>query len=206
MAFCPHCGKPTQPGTSFCSACGRSLPATAQPAPGMALDPSAPPPAAAPPPFAPAAPYGATAMPAASVRPVGVTIIGVVAIIMGAGAAMVALAMIFFGVMGAAWMEAFAGSYWPMEVPQSMLLAMMMIGALFVAGFAALAIAAGVGSLQGKEWAWMLTLVVMGLNGLRGLGEIASRDYSGVLTVIISILVIVYYFQPDVKKWFGRPA
>lgn len=200
MAFCPHCGKPTTSGTSFCPACGRALPEVGSPPPVAPL-PAAPPPAYAPGPTLPSPPA-----PGQGVRPVGVTIIGVVTIVLGAAAAIGAVFLLLFSMMGAAWSNVFAEEPWGFwaEMGAGAFMVLALIGAIFVAAFAALAIAAGVGSLKGRPWAWMLTIVVAVLMGLNGLGDVAMQDVGGALGVLVAIVVVVYYFQPDVKAWFGK--
>lgn len=199
MAFCPQCGKPVESGAAFCTACGHAL----APPPAMSA------PAATVPAPAPYAAPVVPAAPAARVRPIGVTIIGIVSIIAGAFLALGAVAVLMFALFGASMMQAFGDEMWPFEVGGAFIAFFAVIALLFIAAFAGLAFAAGFGSLQGRSWAWGLTIVLMGLNALNGLGELAGgiRDgtfLSGVLTLAVSGLVVWYYFQPDVKAWFGR--
>lgn len=188
MSFCPQCGKPTAPGASFCTACGATLPAGAPTTPAIA----APAPSAAP-------------QAIARVRPVGVTIIGIVLVV---GSAFFALAMLIgmmFVATGAAWWTQFSREwipYLPDFGPIAMAVVFTMM--LIAAGVAALGIATGIGVLNGRDWAWGLTLVLMALNGLSGLFDLATLEPGGVVAIAVSGLVIWYFFQPDVKRWFGR--
>lgn len=202
MAFCPRCGKPTTPGATFCAACGTALP-TAPPPIAPAATTMAPAPAMAP--------VAAYAQPRASQRPVGVTIIGAVCIVMAVLAGLAAMAIFAFAFIGGAAMAPFTGYGWPFTVGSAALAMFALVAALFVLAFGGLALAAGVGSMQGRQWAWVLTIVVMALNALRSVGDFAGgvrtgTFFSGVFGILVSGVVIWYYFQPDVQRWFGRAS
>lgn len=183
-SFCAHCGAAANPGASFCHACGTGLAAT------------------------PMAPAGATGAPFGAgqaverVRPTGVTVIGVVTVAFGAFAAMAALAvMLFFGAMGALF-----GIFLPFAAGEIGAFAGILgiVLAIVILAFAGLTLAAGIGTLRGASWAWALMIVLMALNALRGIGELAERSIGGVITIGVSALVIWYFLQPDVKRWFAR--
>lgn len=182
MAFCPHCGSPAAPGTSFCSACGRSLPGAASPAPH---------PAGA----APAAPRWPAAE-ARPPRPVGVTIVGVVLFM--ASVAMAFGALVVFA--GSQWLA----GYVPVAEARSVFTVfgpVVAMGMLLAAGLVAFA---GYGALDGRSWAWALVLVLLGLNALGALAQLAEGDVGGVLGLLVSGLVIWYFFRPEVRAWFGQ--
>lgn len=181
MAFCPHCGSPAAAGTSFCASCGRSL--AGAPAPDLARPT---PPLLAPDPARPVE------------RPVGVTIVGIVMFI---GAAFMAFGALFL-FLGSQWLA----GYVPSSVPEarSIFTVFGPLLALLVLLVAGLAVFAGVGVLQGHGWAWGLVLVLMGLNILGGLGELAMRQVDGVLTLLVSGIVIWYFLRPEVRAWFGQ--
>lgn len=187
MGYCPSCGAATNPGASFCHACGATLPQHG----------TAPPAAAAPTPAPAYAPP-----PAQRVRPVGVSIIGFVTIAFAAFTIVAGLfVMMFMGALGA-----FVGSFGfgGSGAVGSFLGALGLLAAMFVFAFAALGILVGVGVLRGSGWAWIAMIVLMGLYAMGGLFELASRDFGGIITIGISALIIWYFFQPDVKAWFGR--
>lgn len=147
-------------------------------------------------------------MPVASApapRPVGVTIIGVVTVVLGGlmafGLAFAALAVMF----GAAFFTALFGEFFaPMGAFAGVLAAFIMMILLFAALVAALVIVVGVGVLKGRGWAWGAMIVLMALNALGGLSSLAQRDVGGLFSVLVAGVVIWYFFQPDVKAWFGR--
>lgn len=198
MAFCAHCGRPLDASASFCTSCG----AATSSAPAM--EPAAL--AGAPAPAHADAHAPAHAPAPVRTRPVGVTIVGVVMLIGGAFAAMGAAALLLFGFFAGSLGAAFDASDWfPFgSLVGGAILFAMMVAALFVGAFAALGIATGVGVLKGRSWAWALTFVVMGLVGLSALGDLAQQDLGGILGLAAAGLVIWYFLQPDVKRWFSK--
>lgn len=183
MAFCPSCGSPASASASFCAKCGASL----------ATPPSGPLGSA------PAAPYLAPPPAAAPVvRPIGVTVVGIVTF--------VAAAFIAFGAL-----VLFLGSHWiasfiPVSEARGLFTVLGPLLALFVLGIAALVAATGWGLLKGHNWAWVVMLVLLGLNALGGLGEVASQRFEGVLSILVSGLVAWYFFRPEVREWFGAQS
>lgn len=193
MGACPGCGAATNPGATFCHACGATLstlPMGAPPGTSRGIPPS------------PAAPGHAAVHPSQRARPVGVTIIGFVTIVFSAFAIVAGLfVMLFFGALGAFLGIVGLGSAGPVS---GFFAALGIFLAMFVFAFAAFGIIVGVATLRGRSWAWVAMLVLMGLNALGGLSSLAQRQFSGVLTLLVSGLVVWYFFQPDVKAWFGR--
>lgn len=192
MAFCPSCGSPAATDASFCAKCGRSLAGT----PSGAAPLGAPAAIA----HAPAAPYSAPPAhayrPGAPERPIGVTIVGIVLLV---GSLFVAFgAIVLF--LGSQWLASFI----PVAEARSIFTVFGPILALFVLLLAGLVAATGWGALQGHNWAWVLVLALMGLNALGGLSELASQDFEGVITLLVSGIVIWYFFRPEVREWFDQ--
>lgn len=190
MSSCPHCGKPTTVGASFCAGCGATL-ATGTPVAA-----------------APATPAAIPAMPAAApqARPPGVTLIGI-GMLLAAGLAGVGILFILFMMFLGASIFGAMESAFPFGLFGVLGAAMAIVwlfAAIFLAAFVALGIATGLGILKGKSWAWVVTLVLAGLTGLNGIGGLASGDFEGAVGIVVAALVIWYFFQPDVKRWFGR--
>jgi len=134
-------------------------------------------------------------------RPTGITILAVLAIIGGlfslfggctvvAGGALIGAMGAQAGVNGAA-----AGG-----------------GLLSVYGIVILAIAVadivfGIGAWTLKPWAWMLGLVLQGLNVVVALVSIVAgwSTFGGqIIGLAINAVIIYYLMTPDVKKVFGR--
>ena len=55
---------------------------------------------------------------------------------------------------------------------------------------------------NGWTIAWYLGLILFAINIIMGVYRAILKDYSGVLSIIIAIIVIWYLFQPKVKTFF----
>lgn len=196
MAYCPHCGAATNPGASFCSACGTTLaPSPPSPAAGA---PAPAPPTAAPPSYA---------SPSLAQRPVGVTIVGFVMVVGSILAILGIFGAIFMAmIIGTALTDIFGGYSWFewLGFGASIAVAFLLVVALFFVAFAILVLLTGLGSLRGASWAWASTIVIMAFTGLNALASLATREAGGILGLLASAAVIWYYFRPEVKAWFKR--
>lgn len=177
---CTKCGAANVDGATTCAACGSPL---------------TPMPMAAPTHGAMAA--GAPG--AAPARPVGVTVLAVLYFI-GAGFLVLAgLAMFALGGM--------AGAMAGMPAMFGALGAMLGVVALLLA---ALAAATGWGMWTAKPWAWILALVLTGLNALSNVLNLASGDAGAIAGAVFGLaiagLIIWYLLRPEVKRYFGRAA
>ena len=77
------------------------------------------------------------------------------------------------------------------------------LGAVFlIVGILYLAV--GVGFLGGKRWAWNLGIVVSAIGIVLNVIQMIGGNYSGVLSLIISLLIIYYLMRPHVKVFFGK--
>jgi hypothetical protein len=134
-------------------------------------------------------------------RPMGITILAILGIIGGVlgilGGCSVVAGGALIGAMGAqaGVNEAAAGG-----------------GLLSVYGIVILLIAVadivfGIGAWTLKPWAWMLGLVLQGLNVVIALVSIVagwSTFGSQIIGLAINAVIIYYLMTPDVKKAFGR--
>ena len=109
-------------------------------------------------------------------RPLGVTIIAILAILGGIGSLVGGIALVaiipFLGV------------------------------ALIIIGLAYFGVAYGL--WQGLKWAWIITLIVTVIAFISGLGSIIFGNVGAVIPVIINAIIIYYLFKPNVKAYFGR--
>lgn len=139
-------------------------------------------------------------------RPVGVTIVGVMSIVAGAMMAFAGVAALLVLTAGASVAEGFASAYLPswMGAVGALVLVIALLAFLVLGGLAALTISAGVGSLRGRSWGWVLTLIVLGLIGVNALLGVADGDVTDLFGVAVAGLVGWYYFTPEVRAWFGR--
>lgn len=146
----------------------------------------------------PAADKGAPPAPAASkplVRPVGITMIGLIALFGGALAATAAFAAFLFLVLGAGLGNALGA-----------ILGVFALVLLVVSvGLGLVGLITGWGVLKGRAWARILLLVLLVLNAMGGLSAfLAGGDGAvGLVSVAVSGIVGWYLFRPEVKAWFA---
>ena len=109
-------------------------------------------------------------------RPLGVTIIAILAILGGIGSLVGGIALVaIIPFLGAA---------------------------LIIIGLAYFGVAYGL--WQGLKWAWIITLIVTVIAFISGLGSIIVGNVGAVIPVIINGIIIYYLFQPNVKAYFGK--
>jgi lysylphosphatidylglycerol synthetase-like protein (DUF2156 family) len=109
-------------------------------------------------------------------RPLGVTIIAILAILGGIGSLVGGIALVaIIPILGAA---------------------------LIIIGLAYFGVAYGL--WKGLKWAWIITLIVTVIAFISGLGSIIVGNVGAVIPVIINGIIIYYLFQPNVKAYFGR--
>lgn len=200
MPVCASCGASVSSGASFCPACGKPMP-TPPPA-AVPVAPVAAAPAAAPAALPYATPVQPAGAPAASTRPVGVTVVAILAFIGAAFSAFGALIML----VGGAVLVPLLTQWDPTGVSPSAVSVFVFIAAIAVLGFAALAAACGYGLLKGHSWAWVLTLILAVLYGLGGLFSLAERDFEGIVALAVGGGILWYFLTPEVKAYFRRPG
>ena len=115
-------------------------------------------------------------------RPLGVTIIAALQIIVGIIYIVFAFLFGAIGLMGSSDMDAMGGSF---------------VTAILV-GIAIPCFIMSWGLLKGKSWAWTITLI------LTIIGLIMSIVSLNVIGVIIDVIILYYLFRPHVKAYFGK--
>jgi uncharacterized membrane protein (DUF2068 family) len=78
---------------------------------------------------------------------------------------------------------------------------------IIVGAIAALYIALAYGTWKARPWAWMLGVVVSIIAlvfAVLGLGS--GINLSSIISVALPAIVLYFLFQPDVKRYLGRPA
>ncbi len=109
-------------------------------------------------------------------RPLGVTIIAILAILGGIGSLVGGIALVaIIPLLGAA---------------------------LIIIGLVYFGVAYGL--WQGLKWAWIITLIVTVLAFISGLGSIIVGNVGAAIPVIINAIIIYYLFRPNVKAYFGK--
>jgi hypothetical protein len=114
-------------------------------------------------------------------RPLGVTVLGVLAILAGV-----------LGIVGGAILLGSSDSLLVLLSATAVIL-----GVLYLL--------TGVGLLRGIGWAWGLGIIVSALSLARNLTEIAFGEIEyGVPGVIIAVAIIYYLARPQVRSFFTR--
>jgi hypothetical protein len=135
-------------------------------------------------------------------RPMGVTILAVLALIGG----IVGICGGLSGIVGASFLGGLAASVGASNA--TALGGMLAVYSIVALGFAVVYLLFGFGAWTLKPWAWMLGMVLSGLNIVFQLVAVISgwSTLGGVIiSIIVSGVIIYYLLTPDVKKAFGRP-
>jgi hypothetical protein len=113
-------------------------------------------------------------------RPLGVTIIAILAILGGIG-------FLFSGSAAFALLP-IAG--------------IVIGGILVIIGLAYFVMAYGL--WNGKKWAWTITLILSTIGIILGIASIAIGNVGALFQIIINAIVIYYLYRPNVKAYFGK--
>ena len=113
-------------------------------------------------------------------RPLGVTIIAILAVIGGIGSVLSGFAIMAI-------------------IP---LLGIIFGGLLIIIGLAYFVVAYGL--WKGLNWAWNITLIVSVIGIIVGLGSIVVGNIGALFHLIVNVIVIYYLYRPNVKTYFGK--
>ena len=113
-------------------------------------------------------------------RPLGVTIIAILAVIGGIGSLLSGFAVMAI-------------------IP---LLGIILGGILIIIGLAYFVVAYGL--WKGLNWAWTITLIVSAIGIIVGIGSIVVGNTAAIFHVIVNGIVIYYLYRPNVKAYFGK--
>jgi hypothetical protein len=135
-------------------------------------------PPAVPPPTAPVVPEH---------RPTGITILAVLAILSGFLQLLFALPLMGLNLMQSAGVvSSVTGGF-----------VALVLGVIWLA--------AGIGLLQLKPWAWMLGVIAVGLSVLGAIWSMFTSGFCvGFMSLILPAIVLWYLTRPHVKAAFGR--
>ncbi len=124
-------------------------------------------------------------------RPLGITILAILAIIFGAAPLFFALAT--FGVLGSEMLGATA------QLGQASLflgILSLVVGALYLAF--------GIGAWTLKPWAWTLGVWSQVLALIQACFHLFSSGRTVLVDALIAAVILYYLFRPHVKQAFGR--
>ncbi len=129
-------------------------------------------------------------------RPLGITILAVLAAISGILSLLGGVTLAALGPMMAS-MLAEQGGYGMMGVFGGMVI---IFGAfLVIIGILDLIVAWGYWTGQG--WAWVLGVILSIIGVIMGIVQITG---GGIVGLILNAIILYYLFQPHVKEYFGR--
>jgi hypothetical protein len=77
------------------------------------------------------------------------------------------------------------------------------IGAVLVA-IAIVSFIVAYGLLKGKGWAWTVTVILSIISIVLNAISIATGNIGGIVSIIISGIIIYYLYRPHVKAYFGK--
>lgn len=117
-------------------------------------------------------------------RPFGVTLIGILWIILGffillMGVTFGALISLFSGIFGIA------------------------AGAVIVL-FGLITLALGVGCFKGWAWIWTVGVLFTGINLVMAIISLLATGGVSLISLLLSVIILYYLFQPGVKTWFKK--
>jgi uncharacterized membrane protein HdeD (DUF308 family) len=77
------------------------------------------------------------------------------------------------------------------------------VGILLIAiGIASLVM--GYGLWKGRSWAWTITLILSGIGIISSAVSIAERQTGAIVNLVIYAIIIYYLYRPNVKAFFGK--
>lgn len=124
----------------------------------------------------------------AKFRPLGVTIIAILAIIVG-------IANIVFGI-GPLAFAAFFPELGAILIATGSILIAIGIGYLVVS----------YGLMKGKGWAWSITLILSYISIVVGIVSLVGGNILSIIPIIISGVIIWYLYKQEIKRFFGKSA
>jgi hypothetical protein len=117
-------------------------------------------------------------------RPLGVTILGILWIIVGLLALLSGLGIAVVGTLVAGIIGLFLGFI------------------LIIIGLVDLAL--GIGCFKAWPWVWTIGVIFSILSIVMGLVNLLTSGASALISIIISVVILYYLFQPQVKAYFGK--
>jgi hypothetical protein len=135
----------------------------------------------------------------------GATVVTVISAIEGVLLILAALVV----VLGASMLGGLAGSQAGVDgaAVGGMFAGLGLVFGIIVGAIAALYIAIAYGVWKGRSWAWMLGVVVSIIALVFAvLGLSGGISLSSLISLALPAIVLYFLFQPDVKRYLGRPA
>jgi hypothetical protein len=167
--------------------------------------PAAPPPQPAAPPQPPVSQWAAPAPAAAAVRPTGAVVITIIETVLGVLLLLGALAAIGLAGLGGALLG--SSNVEGGAVAGGLLAGLGIVFGIILGALGALYLAIAYGVWKARSWSWMLGLVVSIIALVFGiLGVSGGVSIGTLLQLALPGAVVYFLWQPDVKRYLGRPA
>ncbi len=126
-------------------------------------------------------------------RPIGVTIIAILALAIGV-----------IGLVGGAMLIGGSALFLGVPLVGGLFASLLLIIAGVVLFFAFIWLLVGWGFLNGKGWSWTVGLIFSFLGVLLAIGAAATGSLTAIVGVLIWGLIIYYLFTGPVKSFFGK--
>lgn len=204
MLTCRACGATAPDEARFCPTCGNALAPAAPPAPEAGTAPPLP---AEPgwgpvPPYQPGPPLPGMGTSGPGPRPLGVLLVSLWNMGVGALVVVVGLALATFAPFAfddpatRAELEREIGGPLPAELFAGAIVFVGLFALLFGLGM----VVVGWGLYNGKPWAWTGMVVLILVNALFNVLSLPV----GLVGLLINAFLLWYFLQPGVKRYFGR--
>jgi hypothetical protein len=139
-------------------------------------------------------------------RPTGVTIIAILSIIGGIIMLIGGLFLITAGALIPSLPPStFEGSDFS-DLPVSLLGGGAIAVGAFTIALGIVSFIVAYGLMKGLCWAWTVTIVLSIISIISNAISIASGNFGGIVSIIISGVILYYLYRPHVKAYFGKDA
>jgi hypothetical protein len=126
-------------------------------------------------------------------RPTGITVLAILAMIFGV-----------IAILGGVFVAAVGGSSILALYGYGAFSGLLSVLGVAVAVYGFLIFIFGWGMWTGKGWAWILGVILVILGILSGLGSLGVGNFTSIGGLIIDVIILWYLFRPHVKAYFGR--
>jgi uncharacterized membrane protein (DUF2068 family) len=136
-------------------------------------------------------------------RPVGVTIVAVIAIVYG----IFNLLLAFLGLIGIALQA--SGVAARLNAATKYDVGTLAYAAISDAVLGILYLVFGIGAFRLKGWAWITGVIALVLDVVKDIvGDVTSGNLraTSIITGVIALLLLLYLFRPNVRTAFGKTA
>jgi len=129
-------------------------------------------------------------------RPTGVTILGVLGIVVSMLGLLLGLAIAVFGVALLPGIGEDLGGFF------GFIGGLLGVIGIVIVFFSVVGLVVSWGLLSRKYWAWLIMLILQALSVIGSLGTALSAPFMALPGLLVSGIIIYYLLQPHVKAWF----